>query len=90
MDISLSPFAPEDLVCETLSTVVPSRVSLLNSILGLNLVLTYEIPPVFRGDKQVITLLFCKNKNFHQLPTAAVIHINQTISPLHGPLEALQ
>ena len=33
---------------ETVSAV-PSRVSLLNSILRLNLVLTYGIPPDFRG-----------------------------------------
>ena len=31
------------------SSAVPSRVSLLISILGLNLVLTYGIPPEFRG-----------------------------------------
>ena len=30
-------------------SAVPSRVSLLISILRLNLVLTYEIPPEFRG-----------------------------------------
>ena len=30
-------------------SVVPSRVSLLISILRLNLVLTYGIPPEFRG-----------------------------------------
>ena len=34
---------------ETGSAVVPPRVSLLISILRLNLVLTYGIPPVFRG-----------------------------------------
>ena len=31
------------------SSAVPSRVSLLISILRLNLVLTYGIPPEFRG-----------------------------------------
>ena len=30
-------------------TAVPSRVSLLTSILRLNMVLTYGIPPEFRG-----------------------------------------
>ena len=35
--------------CETESAVVPSRVSLLISILRLNLVLTYGIAPEFRG-----------------------------------------
>ena len=33
---------------ETISAV-PSRVSLLISILRLNLVLTYRVPPEFRG-----------------------------------------
>ena len=47
MNISLSAFAPKNLV-ET-GPAVPSRVSLLVSILRLNLVLTYGIPPVFRG-----------------------------------------
>ena len=37
---------------ETVSTV-PSRVSLLISILRLNLVLTYGIPPEFRGGVHV-------------------------------------
>ena len=32
-----------------MGSAVPSRVSLLISILGLNLVLTYGIPPEFRG-----------------------------------------
>ena len=32
-----------------MGSAVPSRVSLLISILRLNLVLTYGIPPVFRG-----------------------------------------
>ena len=48
MNISLSAFVPENLVCET-GSAVPSRVSLLISILRLNLVLTYGIPPEFRG-----------------------------------------
>ena len=43
-----SPCVPENLVCET-GSAVPSRVSLLISILRLNLVLTYGIPPGFRG-----------------------------------------
>ena len=34
-------------------SVVPSRVSLLISILRLNLVLTYGIPPEFRGGVHV-------------------------------------
>ena len=33
-----------------MGSAVPSRVSLLISILRLNLVLTYGIPPEFRGD----------------------------------------
>ena len=40
MHISLSAFAPDKLSCET-GSAVPSRVSLLISILRLNLVLTY-------------------------------------------------
>ena len=48
MNVSLSAFAPENLVYET-SSAVPSRVSLLISIPRLNLVLTYGIPPELRG-----------------------------------------
>ena len=47
-NITLSPCVPENLSRET-SSVFPSRVSLLISILRLNLVLTYGIPPEFRG-----------------------------------------
>ena len=46
--ISLSPFAPEKLISRHGFGRVPSRVSLLISILGLNLVLTYGIPPDIR------------------------------------------
>ena len=52
MDISLSPFAPENLSCE-MSSAALSRTSLLISILRLNLVLTHGIPPDFRGDVQL-------------------------------------
>ena len=45
---SMSPFAPKNLVSQH-GSVVPSRVSLFISILRLNLVLTYGIPPDFRG-----------------------------------------
>ena len=48
MNISLSAFVPEIWSRET-GSAVPSRVSLLISILRLNLVLTYGIPPEFRG-----------------------------------------
>ena len=48
MTISLSAFVPEIWSRET-GSAVPSRVSLLISILRLNLVLTYGIPPEFRG-----------------------------------------
>ena len=47
-NMPLSPYVPENLVSRT-GSVVPSRVSLLISILRLNLVLTYGIPPEFRG-----------------------------------------
>ena len=51
MDISLSAFAPRICSRETGSAVVPSRVSLLISILRLNLVLTYYgISPEFRDE----------------------------------------
>ena len=46
---SLSPFAPENWSPPETGSTVPSRVSLLISILWLNLVLTYGIPPKFRG-----------------------------------------
>ena len=46
--ISLSAFAPENLVSRD-GLGSPSRVSLLISILRLNLMLTYGIPPEFRG-----------------------------------------
>ena len=46
---SLSPFAPENLTSRETGSAVPSRVSLLISILRLNLVLTHGIPPEFRG-----------------------------------------
>ena len=45
MNISLSAFAPENLVSRDGFSAVPSCVSLLISILKLNLVLTYGIPP---------------------------------------------
>ena len=46
---SLSPFAPESLVSrDGFGSPLPRR-SLLISILRLNLVLTYGIPPEFRG-----------------------------------------
>ena len=48
MNISLSEFVPENLVSRD-GFAVPSRVSLIISILRLNLVLTYGIPPEFRG-----------------------------------------
>ena len=51
MNISLSLFTPENLVSrDRLGSAVPSSVSLLISILRLNLlVLTYGIPLDFRG-----------------------------------------
>ena len=56
MNISLPAFMPENLSRET-SSAVPSRVSLLISILRLNLVLTYYgIPPEFRGGVHHIIL----------------------------------
>ena len=48
MNSSLSQFAPENWSRET-GSAVPSRVSQFIFILRLNLVLTYGIPPEFRG-----------------------------------------
>ena len=48
MNISLSAFVLRIWSRET-GSAVPSRVSLLISVLRLNLVLTSEIPPEFRG-----------------------------------------
>ena len=53
MFFSLSPFAPENLISRD-GSAVPSRVSLLISILRLNLVITYEIPPEFRGGVHIL------------------------------------
>ena len=49
MFISLPPLTPENLVSRDGFGSHPSRVSLLISTLRLNLVLTYGIPPEFRG-----------------------------------------
>ena len=48
MNISLSSFTPENWSRE-MGSAVPSRVTLLISILRLKLVLTYGIPPEVRG-----------------------------------------
>ena len=44
----LSPFAPEKFVSRERFRS-PSRVSLLISVLRMNMVLTYGVPPDFRG-----------------------------------------
>ena len=49
MNISLSTIAPENFLLRNGFGSVPSRISLLICILRLNLVLTYGIPPKFRG-----------------------------------------
>ena len=50
MNISLSAFAPENVVSrDGLGSLVPRQTALPISIPGLNLVLTYGIPPEFRG-----------------------------------------
>ena len=48
MNLSLSAFVPENLISRD-GLGSPSRVSLPISILRLNLVFTYGIPPEFRG-----------------------------------------
>ena len=45
----VSEFLPENLWSRETGSAVPSHVSLLISILRLNMVLTYRIPPDFRG-----------------------------------------
>ena len=56
MNISLSAFAHENLVSrDGFALAVPSCVSLLISILRLNLVPTYGIPPDFRGGVHLFT-----------------------------------
>ena len=52
MNVSLTQFARENLV--SARRVRPSRVRLLISILRLNLMLTYGIPPAFRGGFHLI------------------------------------
>ena len=54
-NISLSVFAPENLVSRD-GFAVPSRVSLLISILGLNMIFTYGIPPKFRDGVHLFIL----------------------------------
>ena len=56
--------------CET-GSAVPSRVSLLISILRLNLVLTYGIPPEFRGGVHSLSVhIMC-----YQVYINAAVHI---------------
>ena len=54
MILSLSPFAPLRIWSRETGSAVPSRVSLLTSIHRVNLVLTYGIPPEFRGCVQLL------------------------------------
>ena len=53
MDISISAFAPKNLVSlDGFGSPVPRNPAI--SILDLNLVLTYETPPDFRGGVQLL------------------------------------
>ena len=53
IDISISPFAPENLVSlDGFGSPVPRNPAI--SILDLNLVLTHGIPPDFRGGVQLL------------------------------------
>ena len=54
MNIPLSPCVTENFWPRETGSAVPSRASLLISILRLNLVLTYGIPPEFRGGAHLI------------------------------------
>ena len=49
MNISVSAFVPDNFWSRETGSAVPSRVSLLISILRLNRVLTYGLPPAFHG-----------------------------------------
>ena len=50
MDISLYSFAPENLVSrDRFGSPVPRQPAHLRTYAGMNLVLTYGIPPDFRG-----------------------------------------
>ena len=54
-NISLSPFAPENFTPrDGFSIQFPSRVGLFISILRLNLVLSRNIPPDFRGSVDLL------------------------------------
>ena len=59
MNISLSTFSCLKIWSRETGSAVPSRVSLLISILRLNLMLTYGIPPEFRGGVH----LFIRNRH---------------------------
>ena len=56
MNISLSAFAPENLVSRGTGSAVPSHASLLIPIIRLNMVLTYGIPPEFGGGVHLFIL----------------------------------
>ena len=66
MDSSLTAFAPENLVSRD-GSAVPSRVSLLISILRLNLVLTYRIPPEFLPSSAAVSLYLFKTAIRHRV-----------------------
>ena len=74
MNSSLSPFAPVNLVSrDGFGSPVPSRVSLLISILRLNLVLIYGIPPEFRGGVHLLSV--------HIRTMHAAVHISKYYGP---------
>ena len=72
MNISLSPFEPENFVSRDRFGSVPSRVSLLISIFRLNLMLTYGTPPEFRGDVHLFVLTAIR----HQISPELSGHAN--------------
>ena len=89
MNIFLSPFAPENLVSRHAGSAVPSSVSLLISILRLNLVLTYGIPPEFRGGVHLCIYSTMSSSNYvfplvqtsltRQHPSALAIKVAKAI-----------
>ena len=68
VSISQAPWSRER------ESAVPSRVSLFISILGLNLVLTYGIPPEFRGGVHLFMIYYCTDSiNINRLVTGMAV-----------------
>ena len=81
MNIPLSVFVPENLVSRD-GFGSPSRVSLLTSILRLNLVLAYGIPPELRGGFH----LFIQNRIRHRVTQLRTDGVHSRESAGTGPV----